>query len=251
MELQRVAPRLVGSLLLVATYGCAKTTVQPQKEAFAIGLPTPGVVLVYRFAVNQNDVSENQSIFQKAYNAAGSTTENERTTEIGRQVAERLAEDLTAKIKDLGLRAQVANRGTYIPSDALVITGTFLDIDEGNRLRRLVVGFGAGGSTLDTQVRVLAPAGNGHRSLLEFSTHADSGHMPGAAATMGAGAAAQGAVTGGMVAANAAVGGVKAYRSEIEQLAGRSADKMADYLADFFARQGWISFDKVKEPQLN
>ena len=250
MQLPSGARALVGVLSLVVTVGCAKTTVQPQSQAFAIGLPPPSVVLVYRFAVNQNDITENQSLFQKAINAAGSTTQDERSAEIGRQVAQTLADDLVAKIKELGLRAQGATRDTYIPPDAVLITGTFLDIDEGNRLRRLVVGFGAGGSNLDTQVRVLAPSERGYRSLLEFTTHADSGHMPGAAATMGAGAAAQGAVTGGMVAANAAVGGVKAYRSGIEQMAGRSADKMADYLAGFFARQGWISFDRVKDPLL-
>lgn len=243
MTLRRLVPGFVGLLSLVAA-GCAKTTVQPLRESYAIR-PRPRVVLVYKFAVDARDVTENQSLFAKGVNAVGSPAEDERTAEIGRQVAERLAQDLVAKINDLGLPAQVAPPGTRVPPDAVVIVGNFVDIDEGSRLRRVVIGFGAGGSNVDTQVRVLAPTATGYQPLLEFSTHADSGSMPGAAATLGAGAAAQGAVTGGMAAANAAVGGVRVYRSEIERLASRSADKMADHLAEFFVRQLWISPDKA------
>ena len=61
---------------------------------------------------------------------------------------------------------------------------------------------------MDTQVQVLAPSRGAYRRVLEFDTHADSGEMPGAAITMGAGAAAQGAVTGGMAAANVAATGI-------------------------------------------
>jgi Domain of unknown function (DUF4410) len=62
----------------------------------------------------------------------------------------------------------------------------------------LVIGFGAGQSKLETQIRVLAPVGGTWQTVTEFTTHSDSGDMPGAAA--------QGAVTAEMAAANAAVG---------------------------------------------
>ncbi|MGH7410087.1 MAG: hypothetical protein ACREJ6_03360 [Candidatus Methylomirabilis sp.] len=81
--------------------------------------------------------------------------------------------------------------------------------------------------------------------LLDFMTHGDSGKMPGAAVTMGAGAAAQGAVTGGMVAANAAVGSVKVYRSEMGQMTARSAEQAVAYLSQLFAKEGWIIKEKV------
>jgi hypothetical protein len=109
-----------------------------------------------------------------------------------------------------------------------VITGRFVDIDEGNRAARFVIGLGAGQSKVDAQVQVLAPSGGGFRTVLEFNTHADSGEMPGAAVTIGAGAAAQGGVTAGMAAANVAAGGVKGYRSGVESMAGRSADRSAE-----------------------
>ena len=72
--------------------------------------------------------------------------------------------------------------------------------------------------------------------------------MPGAAVTMGAGAAAQGGATAGMAAANVAAGGVKGYRSQVDAMAGRSADRAAQYLSEFFAREGWIPPDKFQKP---
>ncbi len=48
--------------------------------------------------------------------------------------------------------------------------------------------------------------------------------MPGAAVTMGAGAAAQGTVTASMAAANAAATGIKGYRSQLDAMAKRTTD---------------------------
>jgi hypothetical protein len=113
-----------------------------------------------------------------------------------------------------------------------------------------VIGLGVGQSKIDTQVQLVALTPNGYRTLLEFKTHTDSGEMPGAAVTMGAGAAAQGAVTAGMAVANAGISGVKAYRSAMGPMASRDADKTAAYLSQFFATEGWISPSQVKQPLL-
>jgi hypothetical protein len=46
---------------------------------------------------------------------------------------------------------------------------------EGNRLRRTVIGFGAGASTLDTSVEVDQLISDSRHLVLDFTTHADSG----------------------------------------------------------------------------
>jgi hypothetical protein len=109
---------------------------------------------------------------------------------------------------------------------------------------------GAGASRVDTEGQVYhaGQAGQGPRTkLLEFTTHADSGKMPGAAVTMGAGAAAQGGATAGMAVANAAVGGVKTYRSEVERMAANSSEQATAYLSEYFGKQGWIAADRVRK----
>ena len=86
--------------------------------------------------------------------------------------------------------------------------------------------------------------------MLDFRTHSNSGMMPGAAATMGAGAAVQGGVTVGMAAGAAAMGTVKEYHSEIERMAVHSADQAVAYLSEFFAKQDWIRPDQVKKAKI-
>jgi uncharacterized membrane protein len=126
------------------------------------------------------------------------------------------------------------------------VTGLFLNVDEGNRLQRTVLGLGAGQSAVDTQVQVYAPSASGLTRLLEFRTHADSGSTPGALVTGGAGAAAQGGMTAGMVGANMGVNGMKGHRSQVEQMTARSAEQAVAYLSEYFAKQGWITSEKVK-----
>jgi Domain of unknown function (DUF4410) len=221
--------------------GCARTTVSPEQQYTGGPLPRPQMVLVYDFAYSSAQITANGGILHKALVDAQGTTVAEQDQEIGSEVANTMANKIAAGINGLGLQAMIADSNAPVPPNSVIVTGEFIDIDEGNRLRRLVIGFGTGQSKLDTQIRVLAPVGGTWQTVTEFTTHSDSGDMPGAAVTMGAGAAAQGAVTAEMAAANAAVGGVKAYRTAMGPMAAKSADDAVKYLAKFFASQGWIS----------
>src|SRR5262245_59330408 len=247
MQVSRSWWSLTAICLVVSWCGCAKTIVQPKYEQrTAAPVLRPGRVIVYEFSVTAAEVTENQGFFMGLYNSALSdTTENERERAIGRDVRDRMSEELVAGIRDLGLPAQRVTRGTPLPPDAIAVTGLFLNVDEGNRLQRSVIGFGAGGSQVDAQVEVYAPSSSGLRKLLEFNTHSDSGRMPGAAVSAGVGAAASGGMTAGSAAANVGSSAVKGYRTQVDQMAGRSADQAVAYLSEFFARQGWIPQEKV------
>jgi hypothetical protein len=53
----------------------------------------------------------------------------------------------------------VTFRGQQVTGDdILIVDGEFADINEGNKLRRMVIGLRLGQSTLDTQVRVFQMA---------------------------------------------------------------------------------------------
>jgi len=234
--------------LVVGASGCAQTTVKPQYEQLTAGpVLRPERVFVYDFSITAADVSENQGFFMAVRNSLSDTTENERARAIGREVQARMAEELVAGIRDLGLPAQRVPPGPPLAPDAIAVAGLFLNVNEGNRLSRTVIGFGAGQSQVDTKVEVYAPSRSGPTSLLEFTTHADSGKSPGALVTGGAGAAASGGMTAGVAAANAGVSGVKGYRSQVEQMTFRSASQAVAYLSEYFARQGWIPAEKARQ----
>ena len=233
---------LVAGTVGVALSGCAQTTVQVERDTATAGR-RPAIVLVRRFAVTASEVTANQGILQSIRDAADGTSVGARDAAIAAEVSERVADDLVARIGALGLPARRAGTQEPVPADAVVVAGYFQDINEGNRTQRLVIGLGAGQATLDMQV-ILLRAGS---TLLAFETHSDSGEMPGAAITMGAGAAAQGGATVGMAAANVAATGIKGYRSSTDAMAGRSAEKAARTLAQYFAGAGWIPPDRVPQ----
>lgn len=240
----------IAALALALVAGCTETSVQPERTTHQTSLARPVAVLVYEPSVTAREVRANQERLRKDVDAVDRKAQRRRTRQLMQEASEAFADELVEQIKELGLHARRASRGAPVPANALVITCQFVDVDAGSQIGRLVIGLGAGQAKIDTQVQVLAPGATGYQTLLEFKTHADSGELPGAAVTMGAGAAVEGGVTVGMAAANAAVGGVKTYRSAMGAMAARSADRAVAYLSKFFARENWIPPDQ-SEPSLS
>jgi len=228
--------------MILALAACAGAKVADQTQtAPTIAFARPRQIVIYPFAVNANQVTLNQSIVQRAYrNVSGddqSASQQKIATDTASSVCLSVAANLTAK----GYKAVCLQRGTHIrSSNSLVVDGEFTDISEGNRLRRLVIGFGIGASTLDTSVHVYQHTESGSQPLTDFTTHADSGKMPGAAIMGPAGAAAGGSAAV-VVGANAAVGGVKSYTSATDYLADKTATQITDVVTQYYAQRGWAS----------
>jgi hypothetical protein len=89
-------------------------------------------------------------------------------------------------------------------SNTLIIDGAFMDISQGNRLQRMVIGLGVGASVIDTQVGLYQYSNGNFMQLLTFTTHADSGEVPGVGITGPAGAAAGGTAAAASIGANVA-----------------------------------------------
>ena len=201
---------LFAALVLLAA-GCAKTDVRSTSATADPGLPAPRRVLITNFAVSPADIRENASLFAKIGRSIENTDQNAEELQLGRDVADALAAELTVRIANLGLNAVRASANTPLTTGAIMIAGHFINIDEGNRLRRNVIGLGMGKSSIDCEVSVLAPGPAGRQAISTFDAHIDSGKMPGAA-VMGPAGKLAGADTGAVVAANVGVSGVKSYR---------------------------------------
>ena len=226
-------------LVVLCGMGCGKNVVKP-KEVSRASAARPSVVLVYDPTFRDADVTENKSTV--ALVADPGSGQDERT-EVGRQVAAAFAAEMVEDINKTGIRAERAVRATPVPPNALIVVGQFVDVDEGNRVKRLVIGFGDGASRLDARIQVYETGAK----LLAFETHADSGKMPGGAATLGAGAMVTGGVTAASAVGGVVTGGVKAHLSAIEKLAAKSGAQASAYLSEYFGKQGWIAADRVKQ----
>lgn len=228
--------------LMAALFGCAGAKVADQvSNAPAPSSTRPNQIIVYPFAANPDQVTLNQSILQRAYrNVSGeqqSASQQKMASEAASNLCQHIVSDLTAK----GYNAVCLERGTPITADnALIVDGEFVDINEGNRLRRLVVGFGAGASTLDTSVHVYQRTGSSNQQLIDFNTHADSGKMPGAAVMGPVGFAASGSAAAAAGGA-AAVGGAKTFTSSTDYLTDKTATQVSDTIAQYYTQHGWAS----------
>lgn len=229
-------------VLALGLIGCAGAKVGQEVQS---SMPTsnapPSQVVVYPFAVSADDVKLNSSIVQRAYRSMSDDTASEQQ-QLAHETAQNVCLQIVTKLSQKGFPAVCQNRG--VPpgtGNIMVVEGEFTDINEGNRLRRLVIGLGAGASSLDTDVYLYQPNGdNGLSQLLTFNTHAESGKMPGAGITGPAGAAAGGAAAFATLGANVAMGGAKTVTSSTNYLGDKTADQIVDQLMKYFQQQGWV-----------
>jgi hypothetical protein len=234
--------RLIFLVLAFALSACAGAKVADQtSNAPAATATRPDQIVIYPFAVTANDVTLNQSIVQRAYRNVSGEDQAASQQKIATDTASNICLSVAANLAAKGYKAVCLQRGTFAAgNNSLIVDGEFTDISEGNRLRRLVIGFGMGASTLDTAVHVYQRAGDASTPLIDFNTHADSGKMPGAAIMGPAGAAAGGSAAV-VVGANAAMGGAKTYTSATGYLADKTATQISDAINQYYTQHGWAS----------
>jgi hypothetical protein len=230
------------ALLAIAAFGCAGAQVTQQSSAAPISTTVPTAVVVYPFAVNASDVSLNSSIFQVAYRNLSDSNTNAEQLQLAHQTAQNICVQVAANLTQKGITTTCLQRG--VPptgSNVLILDGEFTDISEGNRLRRMVIGLGAGASKVDTVVQVIQKTDQGSTEIIDFATSADSGYMPGAGITGPAGAAAGGATAAATLGVNVAAGGVKNVTSSTGYLVDKTTDQIVQQVVNYYNRQGWSS----------
>jgi hypothetical protein len=236
------AQRPILLLLAALIAGCAGASVAPQSQSAPVTGGRPSTIYVYPFAATAQDVTLNQGFFQRAYQNLTNANVDQDQVQIAEATAQALAANIVQELQGKGYNAVQLARGTAVTGDnVLIVDGEFVDINEGNRLRRMVIGLGTGQATLNTKVQIYQMANGNATQILDFTTHADSGSMPGAALTAPAGAAAGGAVAAASLAANLAGGAAKTYTSSTGYLAKQTADQSVSYMSQYFVQQGWPS----------
>ena len=227
----------VAGLALAGLAGCARTSVE-QGNVKALGLPRPQLIIVHDFGVSASAVALDTAIGSRLLEAVKGNPEADEQLKIGQEVAKVVTENLVKEISKLGIPAVEAAKATPVAGPSLSIEGQFVTVDQGNRLRRAVVGFGAGASEVRTMVQVFETMNDGRRLVEDFYTTVKSSRKPGFGPMAGAGAAVGGATS---VAVSAGVGLATAHSQTVEGDAKNTADEIVKVLKKFFAEQGWIA----------
>jgi len=103
-----------------------------------------------------------------------------------RKIVDAMARSLITSLEDKGFAARRLPRpGTTLPHDGWLLQGVFTEVDEGNRIKRAVIGFGRGATSMDVQVGISDLAGTDPRApFIVFGTVEDPKKIPGAIVTM-------------------------------------------------------------------
>ena len=234
--MKRIMALLIVSFLSV---GCAKISTTHISQQDQTASPPPTRILIKDFRVDSDSIQMATGLYGKIKAGVSNDSPEITKKELSSEVIGALNKELVEKITALGITAVHVEQNQQPVQNEIIITGKFLKIDEGNVVRRNLIGLGAGQSSLDSKVIVLRATPQGIKEILSFSAHADSGNMPGAA-VMGPAGVAAGAGTAVVVGVNVAKGGITTYKSNSANQASALADKISEELQKYFQEQGWI-----------
>jgi hypothetical protein len=221
-------PIVISCGLLLFGAGCSSISVQPRTVLAAPSSAPQRIVLAdFRYA----DESDRVRVDREG------------------QELRAFKSDLRAKMrgflaKDLarfGIPVEETAGGKAPPGPpGWLITGEFTRINQGSRALRIIVGLGAGGTKMETRVRVAA-IGTGRR-ICSFRTTGGSNADSGIITSYGPLTVA--------TAGGALINIVGSSAHGVTEDARRTAKMIADYISVQLAGRGAIPRDKAREPKI-
>jgi len=217
---------VTGLTLILALTSCASVSVQKDAEQATPAMPKLVYVAVFNTESGKFKVDrEGSELVDFKQNLQGMMQ-----TGLVADLSKRLIFSVPTN-KDNGFQ----------PENAWLIRGEFTKVNQGSRLLRGAIGFGAGGTKMETNVSVYDLNQNSNTPFLTFSTTGGSNAEPGA-------------VTGGATDPVVAAVGVVASGSGniahgLSEDTARTAREITAELSDYMYRSGWISKDKWIEPK--
>lgn len=236
MRVTRVAQFLAVAAMLA---GCSKANMQTSQTYFGPPVGRPDHIVVSYYSITPDQVRLNQGVGARVMRASDDKPLNALELQAAQDTQAALAERIVECLRTYGLPAELATGGG-MRGDTMLVQGQIVGIDQGNRTRRVLIGLGAGRSSVsaDTQI-YYATESSAPRFMMSFEGEADSGRMPGAAATMGAGAVAQNVGRSAMLT-GATHAGAETRRVTDTAEANKLADAIALRIGQFAVDQGWI-----------
>lgn len=110
----------------------------------------------------------------------GPLAQDSNPQEHAAHIVNEMADALTDELKSGGVDARRIARDQPLPTEGWQVRGVFLNVDDGNRLRRAVVGFGAGQNDIQVAVSCDRLGAANLPPLYQAVEEADSNDRPGA-----------------------------------------------------------------------
>lgn len=169
--------------------GCNTAKVTSERDLSAVPAQRPAMIYVTDFELGAQNIQHEDGVLSGRPGPAGRLANRLYGTSSDPEARARQLVDLMANslVKDLRAQDFKATRlppGAPLPSDGWVLQGAFVQVQEGNRLRRAMIGFGDGATDIQVVVGMQNLSKGPPQSLFEITTDASSGNKPGAGATL-------------------------------------------------------------------
>jgi len=209
----------------LALVGCASISVQPG-TAYATK-QKPRVVYVEAFSTDKAEFNVDRD---------GSDLADFKT-DLQRMMTAGITTDLSKRL----IPAEPAGRIDWAKrEDAWLIRGQFVRVNQGSRLLRGTLGFGAGGTKLETRVQVYDLSSGARNPFLTFSTTGGSNAEPGMLPSL---------ATDPLSLVIDAAGGAGNLAHGVTEDTNRTAREITAELSDYLYRSGWIPEGKWIPPK--
>jgi Domain of unknown function (DUF4410) len=237
----RLTRLLQSSAVAVMLAACSQAHVQSSQSYFGPPVPRPNHIVVSYYSITPDEVKLDQAVGARLMRVADDQPPGALELQAAQETQAALAEGIVARLQKYGLPAELPTGGGDVGKGTMLVQGQIVGINQGNRTRRMLIGLGAGKSSIsaDTQVYYATDRSAPPRFMMSFEGQADSGHLPGAVETLGAGAAAQ-SVGRSAALTGATHAGAETHRSTDTAEANKLADGIALRVAQFAVDQGWI-----------
>ena len=215
----------VSVMLVLILAGCASISVQPGMMVATKHKPEKVYVMAFSTAKGEFNVDR----------------EGAELAEFKSDLQAMMTTGITVDLSKRLIPAVAAKKG-HLPKheNAWVIRGEFVLVNQGSRLLRGTVGFGAGATKLETRVRVYDLSTGSDKPFLTFSTTGGSNAEPGMIPTL---------ATDPLSLLIVAAGGAGNIAHGVTEDTKRTAREITATLSDYMYRSGWIPEDQWIEPK--
>ncbi len=177
------------ALAAICLLGCKTAKVTAERELAPPASSKPTAVYVADFELWAENVHHEGGILSGRIGPVGRVGErlyggSGDPAVRARQLVELMANSLVKEITKAGFNAVRLPPGAPSPAEGWLLRGIFTGVQEGNRLRRAMIGFGQGQTDIQVIANVQDLSQGPAKPLYEIATDASSGDKPGAAPTL-------------------------------------------------------------------
>ncbi len=177
------------ALAAVCALGCKTAKVTSERELAPTAAAKPPVVYIADFELWAQDIKHEEGVLSSRPGPVGRVGErlSRGSTDPAtraRQLVDLMSNSLLKELKKAGFNVIRLPPTLPGPTDGWLLRGVFTEVQEGNRVRRAMIGFGEGQTDLQVVANLQDLSQGPPKPLYEVATDATSGDKPGAAPTL-------------------------------------------------------------------